>query len=203
MADPVLIARSPLDGVLHPGRHGVAAGAPGAVLREEAGWRIASVAARRGQHAAVAAAAREAWGVALPTAPRHEGDARLGFLWAGPGQWLALAPDAPAPLEQALRQVLGGLAAVAEQGDGRVVLHLSGPRARDVLAKLVAVDLHPRAFGVGDTAITLAAHIGVQLWQVDESPAYRLLAFRGFAGSLAAALVAAGEEYGIEILARG
>jgi heterotetrameric sarcosine oxidase gamma subunit len=83
------------------------------------------------------------------------------------------------------------------------VLHLSGPRARDVLAKLVAVDLHPRAFRAGDTAITLAAHIGVQLWQVDESPAYRLLAFRGFAGSLAAALVAAGEEYGTEILARG
>jgi heterotetrameric sarcosine oxidase gamma subunit len=203
MADPVLLPRSPLDGLLRPGRHGVAAGAPGAVLREEAGWRIASVAARRGQATALAAAAREAWGVELPAAPRQLGGARIGFLWAGPEQWLALAPDAPAPLEQELRQRLGGLASVAEQGDGRVVLHLSGPRARDLLAKLVAVDLHPRAFRAGDTAITLAAHMGVQLWQVDEAPSYRLLAFRGFAGSLYAAIVAAGEEYGIEVLARG
>jgi len=203
MADLALLARSPLEGLLRPGRHGVATGAPGAVLREEAGWRMASVAARRGQAAALAAAARAAWGVELPVVPRHGGDAHLGFLWAGPEQWLALAPDAPKPLEHELRGKLGGLASVAEQGDGRVLLHLSGPRARDLLAKLVAVDVHPRAFRAGDTAITLAAHIGVQLWQVDEAPAYRLLAFRGFAGSLSAAIVAAGEEYGIEVLARG
>ncbi|MBC9207703.1 sarcosine oxidase subunit gamma, partial [Roseomonas aerophila] len=55
MADLALLARSPLDGLLRPGRHGVATGAPGAVLREEAGWRMASVAARRGQAAALAA----------------------------------------------------------------------------------------------------------------------------------------------------
>jgi heterotetrameric sarcosine oxidase gamma subunit len=201
MVDSILTARSPLDGILRPGRHGVTGGAPGVVLREEAGWRMASLAARQGQGTAVAAVMREV--VELPMAPRHAGGSGLDALWAGPEQWLVLAPAAALSLEQELRPRLGGIASVAEQGDGRVMLHLSGSRARDVMAKLVAVDLHPRAFGAGDTAITQAAHIGVQIWQVDDAPSYRLIAFRGFAGSLSTAILAAGGEYGMDILARG
>jgi heterotetrameric sarcosine oxidase gamma subunit len=40
-----------------------------------------------------------------------------------------------------------------------------------LLAKSVSIDLHPRAFGPGDTAVTVLAHIVVQLWQIDETPA--------------------------------
>ena len=37
-----------------------------------------------------------------------------------------------------------GVAAVSDQSDARLVLRVSGPRVRDVLAKGVPVDLHPR-----------------------------------------------------------
>jgi sarcosine oxidase subunit gamma len=205
MAEAGLIARSPLEGIAREGRHGMRGGPPGATLQERAGLQIASLATRKGQAAALAARVREAWGIDLPGTPRRAGDARLTFLWAGPEQWLALAENWPEGevLEAALRGRLGGLASVAAQGDGRVVLRLGGPRARDLLAKLAAIDLHPRAFRPGDTALTLAAQLGVQLWQLDEAPTYEIAAFRGYAGSLYRAVFAAGEEYGIEVLARG
>ncbi len=202
MADCRLQARSPLQGLMQPGRHGRKDGSAGLTVSEPPLLRIASLAARSGQGAALVAAVQAGWGIMLPTTPRHAGDASLGFLWAGPGQWLALAPDAPQLLEAELRAHLGGLASITEQGDGRVVLDIAGPAAREALSRLVSIDLHPRAFGPGDTAVTQAAHMGVQLWQMDEAR-YRLLAFRGYAASLLAAVIAAGETYGIDIPARG
>ena len=41
----------------------------------------------------------------------------------------------------------------SDQSDSRLVLRLSGPRVRDVLAKGVPVDLHPKAFKPGDVAM--------------------------------------------------
>ena len=55
-----------------------------------------------------------------------------------------------------------GSASVTDQSDGRVVLEISGPRVRDVLAKGVMLDLHERDFRPGATAVTLMAHTGVQ-----------------------------------------
>lgn len=203
MAEPILKARSPLAGVLRAGRHGRQAGPPGVVLRECADVQIASLAARQGQVDALAAAVRDGWDLELPQTPRRVGDARLAFVWTGPGQWLAVSSTGSGVLDVLLRERLRGLASVAAQGDGRVVLWLGGPHARDVLAKGIGIDLHPRAFRPGDTAITLAGHIGVQLWQLDDEPSYELAAFRGYAGSFYGWLVSAGEEYGIDVLARG
>ncbi|TCZ65016.1 hypothetical protein EXY23_05670 [Roseicella aquatilis] len=149
------------------------------------------------------AAVRAAWGIDLPTTPRRVGDARLAFVWSGPSQWLAVATDWPGDLEAALRAHLGGLGSLTDQGDGRVVLRVRGPHARDALAKGMAIDLHPRAFQPGDVAATLAAHIGVQIWQLDEAPTYEMAAFRSTAGSLCDWIVAASAEYGVEIVEPG
>lgn len=51
-----------------------------------------------------------------------------------------------------LGQRLRGLASIFDQSGGRTVLRLSGPRARDVLAKGLPIDLHSRAFGPGSAA---------------------------------------------------
>ena len=46
---------------------------------------------------------------------------------------------------------------------------------RDVLAKGVPLDLHPKAFKPGDVATTLVAYIGVQIDLLDDAtlPAHR------------------------------
>jgi sarcosine oxidase subunit gamma len=99
-----------------------------------------------------------------------------------------------------VRADLDGLAAVTDQGDGRVVLEVSGSRARDALAKGVPVDLDPIAFKVGDAAQTSASHIGLQIALVDDTPTFEITSARSTAGSLWSWLVASAAEYGIEVV---
>lgn len=147
---------------------------------------LASLAAGHGKRDALVAAIQEKYGVTLPSTPeRVEGDG-IAFLWAGPDQWIAAAErNGGRDLERELKPLVAGLAAVTDQTDARAVLRISGPRARDVLAKGVPIDLHPRVFGPGSVAITHASHIGVILWQLDAAPTYELAVFRSFARSLA------------------
>jgi len=72
-----------------------------------------------------------------------------------------------------------------------------------VLAKIVPIDLHPRVFQPGDTAVTGAAHIEVQLWQLDDAPTYEILLFRGFARSFWDWLTHSAAESGYDVLEPG
>lgn len=194
-------ARSALEGLYRPGRHGKAEGAPGVTLQELAKIALASVIARKGKATEASEAARRSFGVDLPQMPRRVLGRGIEFLWAGPGQWLALCRDGlPAgELESRLAAVFAGLASVSEQSDGRTVLRIAGPKARDVLAKGLPIDLHARAFRPNDTALTVAALIGVQIWQIDEAPSYELAVFRGFARGFWHFLTESAAEYGCEI----
>lgn len=127
---------------------------------ERSGLALATVMARKGaDHAAIQAAAG---GKMIPT---------------GPGTWLA---EGDAEL---LAVRLAGLAYVSDQSGGYIVHRVAGPATRALLQKGVAIDLDPTAFGPGSAAVTVIAHIGVILWQVDDAPTYDLALFRSFAGS--------------------
>ncbi|MFT9256524.1 MAG: sarcosine oxidase subunit gamma family protein [Acetobacter sp.] len=144
------------------------------------------------------ASVRDAFGVDLPQTPKAvtSADGLVTFLWCGPAQWLALAPAEAASgvasgpsagpgLMARLQASCGAVCALSAQGDSRTVLRLSGPGTREVLSRLVPVDLHPQAFGAGDVALTLAGHIPVILRCLDDQPeACEILVFRGFAASL-------------------
>ncbi len=137
------------------------------------------------------------------TCPRHPaGSVTRDWPSCGPAQragW-PFRESGDARLETTLRDRLGGLASVTDQSDGRVVLRFSGPSVRDLLGKALAVDLHPRTFRPGDVALTQAFHIATQVWQVDEAPTYDLFVARSVAGSLAAWMVEAAEEYGVVVV---
>jgi sarcosine oxidase subunit gamma len=193
---------SALDGVVTPGRHGRRAGDPGVTAAEVEGAGLALVTARRGRQAAVADAVRAAFGVELPDAPRHVAGREIAFIWSGPAQWLAHTETAPAAgMEALLAGSLSGLASIVDQSHGRTLLRVTGPRVRDALAKGLAVDLHPSAFKVGDTAVSAVAHIGIHLWQIDEHPTYEIAVPRGFALSFWHWLEASAAEYGLEFAA--
>jgi sarcosine oxidase subunit gamma len=105
------------------------------------------------------------------------------FLWSGPATWLAISEEPG--LEARIARVVGSLAAVTDQSDGKVIFRVKAPRAS--LQKLVQIDLHESVFAPNSTALTLAGHIPVQIWQA--AGAFEFCCFRSFAESLYHSLV--------------
>jgi sarcosine oxidase subunit gamma len=203
VSDFTLNARPALAGDLVTGRHGRADGATGLVVRERFDLSLASVIARRGEADALLTLAKSAYGLDLPLVPRRVStllpDGRhMAFAWAGPAQWLAIR-DGIGAFEVELVAALGTRAMIAEQGDGRCVLRVSGPKARQVLAKGLPIDLDPRVFKPGDVALSVAAHVNVHLWQLDDAPTYEMSVMRSFAGSFWSWLEASAAEFGYEV----
>jgi sarcosine oxidase subunit gamma len=104
------------------------------------------------------------------------------IIWNGPDSWLVLDEDVAA-----LASRTGG--AVTEQSDGLFLFAISGPHAREILKRLVPIDLRENAFPPDAVAITHAAHIGVRIWREEEQ--FIVACFRSFAASLHYALVEA------------
>ena len=194
--------RSALHGLAAPGHHG-RAGATGLIVEEHTDLAFASVIMKRGKRATLVSAVDTAFGVALPASPRRATAGLVTFAGTGRDQWMASAEGAEAVgFAAKLRARIGPFAAVVDQSDARLVLRLSGPRVRDVLAKGVPVDLHPKAFKPGDVASTLVAYVGVQIDMLDDAPTYQITAPRSMAGTLWSWLAASAAEFGYDVVAR-
>ena len=201
MVDARPNARTPLAGIGRAGRFGAAGAVAGLIVEERPDLSLATVIARRGKETELKQAVAAAFRVDLADSPRVTGNGDVSFAGIGPQQWLAIAEgSAAADFVAGLRARLAGLASIADQSDGRVVLRLRGDRVRDVLAKGVPIDLHPHRFKTGDIASTLVAHIGVQIQQLDDRPTYQLMAFRSLAGSLWSWLTKSAAEFGYEVI---
>jgi sarcosine oxidase subunit gamma len=158
--------------------------------------------ARNGRSAELRDAARSAFGVELPVAPKRIEGRDIAFVWSGPDQWLVCKHPAPLQgMEALLMASFAGLASIVDQSHGRTVLRLTGPRIRDALAKGVPIDLHPRAFKAGDSAATLVSQIAVHFWQVDDRPTYEFAVARSLAASFWHWLEASAAQYGLEFIA--
>jgi methylglutamate dehydrogenase subunit D len=200
VSDRPLRKVSALAGLAVPGRYGKNCGAPGVTIAERQNLGLATVAARKGQDAALKSAVAEAYGAALPDGSRVAQGPQVSFIGYGPGQWLAVSESlASEALARDLAQRLKGLASISDQHGGRTVLRLSGPCARDVLAKGLPIDLHPRAFDPGNAATSTISLMGVQLWQVDDAPSYDIALFRSVSESFWRWLTSSAAEFGYEV----
>jgi sarcosine oxidase subunit gamma len=188
---PELVARSGLEHLVVPGRAGAPTDDPGVTVALVQDRALAMVIARKGR----AAGLRD-----LPAHPRLAVVGGVSFVWAGPGRWLAMGQriSAEAFLQQ-LREQLGELASVIDQSDARILVRLAGPHARDVLAKGVFIDLHPRAFAVGDAALTSVGHVRAHFWQIDATPAYEIAVMRSYAAAFWHWLMDSAAAYGVLI----
>jgi sarcosine oxidase subunit gamma len=200
MPDRGLQARAPLAGLALPGRSGAAARKPGLLIEERTDLALATVMARHGKEQDLKGTVAAAYGLDLPDGPRVASKDGVSFAGIGAGQWFAAAEPGQTDFVGRLRARLAGLASIADQSDGRVVLRLRGDRVREVLAKGVPLDLHPRRFKTGDVASTLVAHVGVQIEQLDDQPTFQLMAFRSLAGSLWSWLTKSAAEFGYEVV---
>ena len=196
MLEPVLAA------LLASGRYGREQGTAGLRLRIVSGRAQVQVMARGHSDDALKHAVRSKYTLDLPDKPTLVRSPGVSFLWTGYRTWMAMANEADIPdLESVVRHDIGVLASISDQSDGRLLVELSGAQVREALAKLVPVDLHPRAFRPGDTALTLFGHVAGQITQVDSAPAYELMMFRGYADSFLHDLTECGAEFGIDVIA--
>jgi methylglutamate dehydrogenase subunit D len=191
---------SALAGVATPGRFGKASGEPGVVIRERVGLGLATMAARKGQAAALKDAIASGYGVELPDGSRVAHGSSVSFIGYGPGQWLAVSESLGSEaLARDLAQRLKSLASISDQSGGRTVIRISGPRARDVLAKGLPIDLDPRAFPLGSAATSTISLMGVQLWQTGDTQSYDIALFRSVSQSFWRWLTASAAEFGYEV----
>ncbi len=132
---------------------------------------------------------QHALGLTLPPPGKQSRHNAVLYLWTGPEKFLAVADNEVPDFDITLAQTANGLAAITDQSDGRTILQITGPAARDALAKLLPIDLHPSSFPIDATAATLAGHIPIQIWRSLEG--FELSCFRSYAETLYKALVEA------------
>jgi len=197
VSDLSLKATSALAEALEDSRNGIS-------LEVLEGYTAAHIGARKGAQAAVESSFEQAYGFKLPGAGKMIAGGAVSALRAGPGQWLLFAPDSNGrDLEHELRAKLASTASVADQSDARLFVRVGGPASRAMLAKLLPIDIHPRAFEPGSAAITHAAHIGVMVWRSDKprSPdCFMLACSRSYARSFWHALIEAAGEFGVSVV---
>jgi len=200
VSDRALRPLSALSGLAIPGRYGRAEGEAGVIISELTGLGLATVACRKGQAPALNTTVQKSYGVELPASSRVAQGPKVTFIGYGPGQWLAVSESlANEALAGDLAARLKGLASISDQSGGRTIFRISGPRARDALAKGLPIDLDPRAFPPGSAATSAISHIGVQLWQTDDTRGYDLAIFRSLTESLWRWLTASAAEFGYEV----
>ena len=131
-------------------------------LQERKALTAIQVLTFKGKHQEAAEAITQALGIECSTESGvSNSDGITQVSWNGPNSWMIVASDEESDrtygeLFKSLNDAVADLGAVVDQSHGRSGLRLSGPRARQVMAKNTAVDLHPRAFGPGRCAMTSA-----------------------------------------------
>lgn len=154
---------------------------------ERDGTGLATVQARKGGRAALRKAVAEKFGLDLPPGATRAAGAGIAFAGTAPATWLASKEGGGNAFAASLRQALGDCASVADQSDALGILRLSGPRVRDLLARLLPVDVHGRAFKAGDVASTVSGFVGVTAWRLEDDgegmPVFDVALSRSFAGS--------------------
>jgi len=121
-------------------------------------------------------------------------------LWLGPEEFLVVAPmeaheSLGGDLIQALREALAdGEGQVVDLSANRTTFELTGRRARAVLEKGCALDLHPRVLKAGTALSTEIGNIPVVLWKTGEE-SYRIFPRASFAEFLGRWLLDAMREY--------
>ena len=165
MSDPV----SAVEGRHHDGEVNVRGdGARGMItLRGDLGdGRVQSVCA-------------ELTGVDFPKANHANSVGQKGLAWMAPDEVLILVPYAE--VGAALDRIAGALDGLhhlaVDVSDARAVMLVQGPFAREVIAKLAPVDLHPDAFRPGQFRRTRLGQVAAAFWMRD-AQTFEVICFR-------------------------
>ncbi|MFI0786249.1 sarcosine oxidase subunit gamma [Streptomyces lydicus] len=194
-AGPVALRRSPLAHLENRMRAAAVTGARGVTLTERPFLTMVNL--RVDPASEAAARLGKTLGAPLPRQCGHTTTSGPHtVVWLGPDEWLVLSRAESTEVTAELREALGGdPGSVVDVSANRTTLELSGPSARQVLEKGCPLDLHARSFTPGRAVSTTVGPVAVLLWQVDDTPTYRLFPRSSFADYLARWLIDAMSEY--------
>ena len=125
----------------------------------------------------------------------------LSVLWLSPDEFLAVGGDESATeVTVSLLEALDGdPGSVTDLSANRTTFELTGISARAVLEKGCPLDLHPRAFAVGQAYVTLIGSVPVVLWKTADET-YRILPRSSYADFLGRWLIDAMAEFKVSEL---
>jgi methylglutamate dehydrogenase subunit D len=170
----------------------------GVIAQVRQGLGLAKILVRKNAATALARHVQTHFNCTLPTSPRRTCGNDIAVMGIGPGTWLAMRENGGNDFASSLKPILGSFAAISDQSDAYGVFRLRGPHLRAALSKLVPIDIHDRAFRVGDVAETIAGHVGILFWRLDDvagSPVFDIAVARNFSVSLHHALVQSAAEF--------
>ena len=123
-----------------------------------------------------------AGGVNLPEQGRSNFESDRGVAWMSPDELLLICPydEVSDRLERVQGAFANRFALAVNVSDARAVFDVSGPDAREVVAKLAPVDLAPGEFEPGQFRRTRLAQVPAALWMPEEDR-IRLVVFRSVA----------------------
>ena len=131
---------------------------------------------------AISKAAVAASGVTMPDQRMCNTQGEHGIAWMSPDELLVMCPYGE--VYDRLADLQGKLAKhhalAVNVSDARAVFQVTGPRVREVLAKLVPVDLHPDEFTPGMFRRTRLAQVPAAFWMPDETTV-QIICFRSVA----------------------
>ena len=142
---------------------------------------------------------RRVCGCELPSSPNSSNVCEEGeILTLGPNEWLLVAD----PDTRWSENMKIACATLTDVSHARVVVHVEGEKAREMLAKGCPVDLHAQRFPGGTCIQTSIAKIGVIIHKLHNENDIAIYAARSYAGSLWHWLTASAAEYGYHVVAR-
>ncbi len=199
MAEIQLHRRSALAGFATTGRYGRQTGEAGIAVRVLSELSAATIIARKGKQNDVVGILSQHLHTTVTDAPGRIAFETLSVVGTAPGQWLVIDRDSASPRLSALSHDARGVSSIVAQSDSRILLEVSGPRARDALVKGVPVDIDPTVFKVGHAAQTSVAYIGVQLALISELPTFEIVTPASSAGSFWHWLMLSAAEFGVDV----
>jgi sarcosine oxidase subunit gamma len=149
-----------------------------------------------------AAAVRDVVGVAPPATPNTVTEAEGNAVyWLGPDEWLIVTPgERKVAVESGLRNARKGLrVAVTDVSGGQTVVVVHGDEVRQLLAKGCPLDLHPRAFDIGQCAQSHLAKAPILIRHLDRRSHFEIIIRRSFADYFWLWLEDAAAEYGFAV----
>lgn len=132
-------------------------------LRERTELALVSLALPRGQEGEAERAIDSAFGLDLPEPGDSVTTGTHRLVWMGTDQMmLVFENDAPLA-EPGVRAALEGACYTTSQTDGWVILSVSGTGTREALSRICPIDLHERAFQIGNATRTTMEHMGAMV----------------------------------------
>lgn len=148
----------------------------------------------------IVSAIRVVVSVAPPSLPNTVVEAQGHIVyWLGPDEWLIVTPgERRVAVESELLNALIGLRfAITDVSGGQTLVVVQGDPVRELLAKGCPLDLHPRAFDIGQCAQSHLAKAPILIRRLDGRSSFEIIVRRSFADYFWLWLEDAAAEYGV------